>query len=992
MKTLAFLPSSRDGAPAASPITTSLSAPGLTVLLARSGEAKARILTSFQQGLSPAMRPQTWSSPSPRAGAVVIRAHDLGPTDAGEGELPSHLAAAGSPEETARTAIAMLRTDAHALLDGDGEGGRIRQLTARLREIDARLDAALETESAERARIAPLFAAAGELAERERERDRILAARERWMTLITLWPQWEMLQQAWGDVQRLARFCAVPPDAEQRHAALTARRERAERTVRAIRHEIGELLDARDALRATEPPLPAAADAVALLREELPLYRARLLQLAATRARLADLGETLAAGLRRLGNDWDMARLSEIDLLMARRDELQRWQERSTHVHSALADAQRAKDASTERVTAVSRLMNEQLKREPADGDDGVDVCWRSLWKLRAHLDEIWDVQSRAEAQARTLAEHEEELRQLDAARHRKVPRWLLRTLTIAALAAVTIFGSGAWRGYVPGAALAIATTLLVLLRLTLHVRARWVAVLERRRDARSRKLRSDIDALRRRRDAGWARAAKLTAAIRAAGARLALPDPVTLEAVETYEQDLAAQLRSADPHTELTALLCNLLDAQDEEQRAAALLGAADAERRALQRHWEDWRNEAGLAHDLDIARGEGWMEELRQLGAARAARDAAQAELAAIEPVTGAWETRARTLLAQAGGDVRSELCGSALTAELNALAERVRRETERRARRERLESALREAGDRMAAAEADARRGAEALQELLSSSGVGDEPSLLALLEGWRHWRAADERARRLQSAIDEILARRGAAADLRAELTSAQHEGWNAELRRCDAQLEQIGQRLEEAAQQRQAAERGLEVARAVTLVGNLRLEREEVRAELADAAREWKLRVLAAALLEGATQEHTRTARHELLQAASRTLATLTRGRYTAVDSCEQPVGLTVVDREGRRVPVDDALEPGLLGQISLSLVLGRAAQLASRGSALPFVLDDVLGPLSVDDAHLVAQEIAALARSHPVLYVTTAARRGDVLSAMPTGIRVFDVE
>jgi len=56
------------------------------------------------------------------------------------------------------------------------------------------------------------------------------------------------------------------------------------------------------------------------------------------------------------------------------------------------------------------------------------------------------------------------------------------------------------------------------------------------------------------------------------------------------------------------------------------------------------------------------------------------------------------------------------------------------------------------------------------------------------------------------------------------------------------------------------------------------------------------------------------------------------------------------------------------------------------------VLDDVLGPLPLDDAHLVAQELATLARAHPVLYLTTAARRGDILSALPSGVAVFDVE
>ena len=217
----------------------------------------------------------------------------------------------------------------------------------------------------------------------------------------------------------------------------------------------------------------------------------------------------------------------------------------------------------------------------------------------------------------------------------------------------------------------------------------------------------------------------------------------------------------------------------------------------------------------------------------------------------------------------------------------------------------------------------------------------------------------------------------AADVRAALESGESAALGR--RSCSAatrSLEEIHSRLDGAAQQRLDAEHCLEEARAAMLVGDLRLEREEVLAELAEAAREWKLRVLAAALLEASVQEHEgdgaarapagRVAhagrvdqgslhRHRPLRAAGRTLPGRSRGA---------PRG---GGRRARRGPC--------CGQVHLSLLLGRAAQLASRGTSLPFVLDDVLGPLSHDDAHLVAQEIASLARAHPVFYLTTAARR-----------------
>ena len=544
---------------------------------------------------------------------------------------------------------------------------------------------------------------------------------------------------------------------------------------------------------------------------------------------------------------------------------------------------------------------------------------------------------------------------------------------------------------YVPGAALAALTTLLVLMRVALHVRARWVGQLEGAapRAARScAATRRHAPAARR----GWARAAKLADTIRAAGARLALPEPVTLEAVEAYEQDLAAELRRTEPRTPLTVLLRDVYETESDEQSLTAQLTDADTQRRTLLREWEEWRGEVGLPADIELEGSAEWVGELERLVEARDAGETARAELAEIEPVTAAWEKEARDLLQRTGADTRPELCGSILEGALTALEARLRRETQRKARRVVLDAALQQAEERLVAAEAELKSARRARQQLFDSNGVGDDAGLRAQLEGWRHWRDARDQVMSVQARIDAALAAVGGGPELRAELASGRQDHWEAEVHRCETQLERIAERLDASAHQRETAERCLDAARASMHVAELRLEREEVIAELGEVTREWKLCVLAAALLEASALEHKRSARRELLQAASRSLATLTRGRYTGIDRGEQPAGLALVDREGRRVPVGSELGAGLLGQVNLSLLLGRAAQLASRGASVPFVLDDVLGPLPLDDAHLVAQELATLARAHPVLYLTTAARRGDILSALPSGVAVFDVE
>ena len=174
------------------------------------------------------------------------------------------------------------------------------------------------------------------------------------------------------------------------------------------------------------------------------------------------------------------------------------------------------------------------------------------------------------------------------------------------------------------------------------------------------------------------------------------------------------------------------------------------------------------------------------------------------------------------------------------------------------------------------------------------------------------------------------------------------------------------------------------------VAELRLEREAVLAELSEITREWKLRVLAAALLEASVLEHKRAARRELLQAASRSLATLTRDvtpASTAASSrpdCHWSIARDAAcPRFGARSGAARA------GQPQPAARPRRTARLPRR--VMPFVLDDVLGPLPLDDAHSVAQEIATLARAHPVLYLTTARAAATFPGAFRV-VAVFGVE
>ena len=1012
------LPQARLERPTSEPAVETASVPSrMTVLLARDSRNKARILDSLQRAGSPwfshpapanpdSSRPQRhtlWENVDGvrangngllarhLAGPLIVHAQDVSRIAAfGAADIGSRLDMAGGPEGSAVTAIAALRATAATLLDGSGRGGRIAHLTARLRAIDERLRSASAAEAAERAQLEALLAAGGTL-DLERERDQLLAEREYWQTLIGIQSWCQQLQQARRDADASARFAAVPLDTHARWAALVQRHDDATEALRRARSRLKELRSERDRLGGPGDRAVARAAADALrLHEEIPVYRSRLLELATTRARLSELERQLTRGLDRLGREPDVARLSALHLAPGRRDEVQRWHQRIRCTRGTSAAAERALASARQRVRDLSSELSDLLARETSDSDAEIDVRWRSLWRLRANLEEIWEVQSRAESAARSVRAREEALQELAAVKSRTPSSWLRRLLSVAsAAAAVAALWTGVRRGGVDPVPLAGLAVMLALLQLGVHVSGRWARAREARCESSRARLRAEIAHLRRGRDDNWTRAAQLTDAIRAAGLRLALPDPVTPEAVESCEQELAAQLRTDGPTSHLTGLLLGLLAAEDAEEAHVAELARADADRLGVEHEWETWRAEAGVPGDVEVERMEEWLDELARCAATRSAHDAARDELMALERATAVWENAARRLLKRIGTAIAPELCGSALAAQLSTLAERVRHDEECRQRRASLSAELHEAERRLAEAEAALARARAARQDWLTSLGVDDEAGLRELMDGANRWGEAHHRGLGLQSAIDDALARLDSPAAARAELTSAATWRWDAALRASDARLGEIAERLDRVAERR-AAQEQLAAARKAVHVSDLRLAREDVRAELTDLAREWKLRVLAAAVLETSVQEYTKTERRQLFRWASQILATLTSGRFTVVSQAAKPAELTLTDRTGLRVAVDAALDAGLLAQVHLSLLFGHVAQLASRGVSVPIVLDDALALLPVDDVGPLVLGIAAFARSHPVLYLTTSANPARILSAMPADVAVVE--
>lgn len=874
-------------------------------------------------------------------------------------------------ERAVCAAVQQLRATAALLLDHD-DGGTIPMLTARQRRADRAVAAAERAERAVLDDAAARVAAADAVAEGLIAQCRELQAEcRRWRRLARLYRIGRRLGASRAALSALAPPADLPADLDARWAVVSAGKEVAERAAALARAEVARLRVLDVPGKAGGNRLPRAAARALRLVADVPTYRAQFLKLTATRARLAALERSIARCLDALGREPPSEHVARARPA-AFRAALAEWEQRLGQVGERATAAAHAAAQARERARAVCARANEELSRAIRGDDPPIDTRWRHLWQLRRQLEEIWEVQSRAETAARAVAEHEAALHAL-AARRRWAPPRSLRSIT--GMAATAALMGAVWPAPgvdAPNPYVMAAAAILIGIHGGVRWRARLAAASNGRQDAERGRLEVELVRLRGDRDRDWARGQVLAEAIAAAAAALEVTSPVTVEAVEAYEHALTATLTGGGATTALTALLADLLDAEEEERRAAAGRAAADSEREAAEGEWAMWRARADLPADRDPTAVGAWLDMAAELVSARAACESAHAEIRDLEPATASWEQEARAVLERAGRPVAPDCCGRALAAAITTLAGSVRAERRRR----RVQDALHAAVAAMEAAEAECERVRAAAAEVCAVAGAADERALRGLFERAAAHRRACERVARRQIALERAVRRLPRPDEAAAELAAPAVGRWQTALDAVAARLVTVTSERDAALAQRALADR--RAAAAASSLADVRLDREAARAAVTDAALAWQRYALAAALIDSAIAERRRAAPATILATAAEILCAVSAGAYTAMQVAEHRASLLLVDQHGRRVPPAE-VAPSLRAVLPLILRVG--AVLAAPPRAIVF--DDVLERLPRETAVQAAAVIQAVAALRPVVYVTTRRARPEVLGHFP---------
>lgn len=727
------------------------------------------------------------------------------------------------------------------------------------------------------------------------------------------------------------------------------------------------------------------ADLATLAREvasEIAAEDARTHRLTELDREIDDLGDHLQDQLERLGPSWDRAHLDAVDVSIPAAEEVRRR-----------GDALRSAEAERERLLAERDALRRRLddaEREIGEIADRIG---------ERDLDADREAQERRARSLRHLRAHLVDLgtesARLDAAEsalgglHAVRPPGgsggaVLGTgLTGVGLVLLLLALAAIVGGSTPlASALGGAGVVLGALGLAVLLTRRTVA-----RPEGGDELATRIRDAEAARDVVRERVERLRSSVRAAALVLELPaEPSALDVEEcaaAIEAEAVEVRRDAE-------LLDRSRQLEAQRDAAAAELAALEPDLAAAEMsfgrardEWSAWKDQHLVPAGLGVEAINDLFTAIERARAASRRLHALERERAALDEESNRFLARAASLLQQAG----VEEDGEDLLADVRELVERV--EADRTARQAMLERtrAVDDAEQRTELAYDRVALARAERAELLDRAGAPDDASFRAAVARWRRRREVLAEHAQTEERIHAALGRGDRAALALAQLAEGDVAGWEAALEDAVRRLPQLDAAHEDAIRMHHDASRALEELSRTGDVAEAGVAAASARARLADAVGEWQTLTVARQLIADTLGRYERERQPAVLARAEEMFREVTAGGHTGLSVVDGE--LAVIDRRGRRLAPDD-LSRGTAEQLYLCMRFGLAAEMAAH-TPLPFVMDDVLVNFDPERTARMASVIADLATRHQVLVFTCQPTTVDALRAAAPDARLIEL-
>ncbi|MCT8268608.1 AAA family ATPase [Afifella sp. JA880] len=408
-----------------------------------------------------------------------------------------------------------------------------------------------------------------------------------------------------------------------------------------------------------------------------------------------------------------------------------------------------------------------------------------------------------------------------------------------------------------------------------------------------------------------------------------ALPQPALLRAIEERLRALATTW------AESRALAGRREDAELRIKRLEEEGAKLNEQERLWQERFRAAANAVGLSPKTTIAEAAANIRLWERLPDLRRERDARERRVAGMRRDIADFETRVGAVVAE----VKTELAGLPAGHAIKLLEERVQEARTDAAQRRAAQTALADAKAARIASEESCERARKALEEALTATPEADPSELIARLRE-RDRLAADlarcrERLREISDGAGEDAVRTELAAfdRSRAEIDM---ETLRRDEEQLDQEMAELYARLAEKRGERERLERapGSEAAA---------FAKQAAEVEIVEAARQWAVLKLSAALLTAAMEHHRAKESDPMMERAGTLFSMLTDGAFATLaqelNEADEPE-LKAVRKGGEQIAIA-GLSDGTRDQLYLALRLAFLEDYCRHNEAAPFIGDDL---------------------------------------------------
>jgi uncharacterized protein YhaN len=809
------------------------------------------------------------------------------------------------------------------------------------------------------------------------------------------WEDWIDLMDAEARLKGIPHFDGFPADPLVRLDNLEQRLRAARAEVQEAQEQLGRAETAATMCLPDEAML-ADRDAIIRINRGRNAFDGSLRDLPERQAELRHLEESLARRLRNLGTDWDAKRLEGFDLSIAFRDQIAHW-------HKRLSQSQEQVRAARSDQVQAEQHLSEQHKleveaRQILAAAQPPPLTPSQLEERRAAL----RMSRTRRGEYERLHQRHADLRyQLESVSHETTvlqsplnqttpdcsppaafvlpPREATRSThanftksgleplgrlpqVLLALSGAALLGLGALLGtqaLILGA-IAAAGAFGMVLYLWLRGRKAPSAAPSAQTSALQRLVQnaSDAEAEARQRFQDAARSLALD-----------LPDAAALDQVEAEIEAQERLRRHWDAlHERVAEATRHVRWHAQRLEEARQRLHQVEGVDQHLQETWKHWLS----AHALPPLLMPATMDEfIGHVEAARVELDrvkGTQHRVAAIEVDIQEYQDLVLPLADKYAISVTPDgVSQVAMLADL--LIERFETARDQIMQRHTAQEEAAQARRRYARRQTQLREAEEALHSLLRAAGA-ESPEVFRLkaaqyaerLEIKTHKHACQMRLQRL-SGPGEALGR------LQTRLAQTNKPAITDTLHQLCEQSRTLEHQRHALLEERGSVETLIKQLSEEHEAAILRMQRNLLREQLREAAREWSKLRLAEELLRRARWQFEQERQPGVIQQAQQCFTTVTNQRYARLFA---PIGeqtITVIDQTGgEKSPAD--LSRGTREQLYLALRFGLIREFCTRAESLPVVVDEILVNFDPDRAQRAAQAFADLAQTNQVLVFT----------------------